>query len=171
VDWVRDHERKPVESSVANAELERLRRIAAQQGNVTVEELSLDLRKAMWAGAGIVRDATGLEEALQAIRRVKERLSEVVAGDLRTFHGLLSLHSMVTVSDLIARAALARTESRGAHYRSDFSEEDNEHWLRNTVLVKGPDGAPVLKTEPVLDRVGLEDRLGLDTMKLGGCTN
>jgi len=38
---------------------------------------------------------------------------------------------MLTVSEMVCRAALTRTETRGAHYRADFPEEDNKNWLKS----------------------------------------
>jgi succinate dehydrogenase/fumarate reductase flavoprotein subunit len=53
------------------------------------------------------------------------------------------------VAELVTCSALARRESRGAHYRSDFPESDDAHWLRNIYLRRAPDGAVELWQEPV----------------------
>jgi succinate dehydrogenase/fumarate reductase flavoprotein subunit len=47
---------------------------------------------------------------------------------------------MFLVSEMVCRAALKRTESRGAHYREEYSAEDNDNWLKNIVIRKeGPE--------------------------------
>ncbi|MDQ3815793.1 MAG: hypothetical protein M3347_17915, partial [Armatimonadota bacterium] len=46
----------------------------------------------------------------------------------------IELVNMLTIARLIVRAALERTESRGAHYRTDFPETDDEHWRRHILL-------------------------------------
>jgi succinate dehydrogenase/fumarate reductase flavoprotein subunit len=48
----------------------------------------------------------------------------------------LELKNMIVLAEIICRAALLRTESRGAHYRSDYPEEDNDNWLKNIVIQK-----------------------------------
>jgi fumarate reductase flavoprotein subunit len=81
----------------------------------------------MWEKVGIVRDAAGLLEAqaeLNALDRALDTCSLPSAE--RTFnltwHDWLNLKSLVSVSRAIAAAAVARRDSRGAHYRSDFPD-------------------------------------------------
>jgi L-aspartate oxidase len=72
--------------------------------------VTVDLRKAMWRDAGLVRDGSGLE-------------------------GLIG--SSHPVAGLVARSALARTESRGGHFRVDFPHENPELDAMHTVLRSG----------------------------------
>jgi succinate dehydrogenase/fumarate reductase flavoprotein subunit len=53
----------------------------------------------------------------------------------------IDLRNLLTAADLIARSALLREESRGAHYRSDFPATDNARWLRNIHLSRDGAGA------------------------------
>ncbi len=64
---------------------------------------------------------------------------------------------MLLISEMICRAALLRTESRGSHFRSDFPEEDNTNWLKNIIVRK--EGVKMkLETVPVfLDPVSFEE--------------
>jgi succinate dehydrogenase/fumarate reductase flavoprotein subunit len=55
---------------------------------------------------------------------------------------------MLIASALIARSALAREDSRGAHYREDFPDTDHTNWLKNIYLARNG-GGPKLWTEPV----------------------
>jgi len=89
-----------------------------------VEGLRDELHELMWQEAGIVRDAASLSRAIAALGKLRERLhaTGVEAGDLRynlTWHDWLNLDSLLEVSSAICTAALARTDSRGAHFRSD----------------------------------------------------
>jgi L-aspartate oxidase len=72
-----------------------------------------EVKKIMWDRVGIVRDQTGLKESLAD-------LSEIAARPLNT-----RSWNFVTLARLVAEAAIARRESRGAHYRSDYAETDS----------------------------------------------
>jgi L-aspartate oxidase len=76
-----------------------------------------DLRTLAWNACGIVRSGAGLCEAIE---RLKAMPQERVEQPRRAQFELRNLH---TVTSLIARCALAREESRGGHYRSDFPEK------------------------------------------------
>ena len=58
------------------------------------------------------------------------------------------LQSLLDVAETIVVSALARQESRGAHYRSDFTKRDDVHWLKHT-LARRTSGGPALLYEPV----------------------
>jgi succinate dehydrogenase / fumarate reductase flavoprotein subunit len=58
------------------------------------------------------------------------------------------LQSLLDVGETIIASALARQESRGAHYRSDFPKRDDAQWLKHTVARRTPQG-PALTYEPV----------------------
>ena len=77
-------------------------------------DLEQALRDLMWAEVGVIRSADGLERALDEIDRIEEKAAQ----------GASELRSMLTVSRLVAESALARTESRGGHFRADHPETD-----------------------------------------------
>ncbi|OAI39043.1 hypothetical protein AYO38_08395 [bacterium SCGC AG-212-C10] len=88
------------------------------------------LRQTMWECAGIERDVEGLRRGLK-----------VVGGDTPADHHLVTgdgewheRQRAATIARLMLTAALQRTESRGAHYRSDFPNRDDEHWQRRQVF-------------------------------------
>jgi L-aspartate oxidase len=71
-----------------------------------------ELRDLMSANVGVIRNGAGLAVALRSIRRMISRTNDIEA------------HNMLTTSLFVAAAALARRESRGAHFRSDFPQSD-----------------------------------------------
>jgi L-aspartate oxidase len=79
-----------------------------------------EVKRIMWNSVGIVRDERGLKDSLRA-------LEEIAARPLNT-----RSWNFVTLARLVAEAALARLESRGAHYRSDYPERDDENFSRHT---------------------------------------
>ena len=89
--------------------------------------LRKQLQEAMWDEVGVMRTETGLKRGLTRIATVSDALMDVgVAADNLAFnltwHDWLNLRSLFDVSEVITKAALARENSRGAHYREDFPE-------------------------------------------------
>ena len=64
------------------------------------------------------------------------------------WHTALDLHSLLTVAEAIARSAITRRESRGAHFREDHPEKDESEGNLNTVIKKHADGSMVVTREP-----------------------
>ena len=86
------------------------------------------LRRAMWEKAGLLRDAEGLLSLREDLERLSERLPNPVD------RNSLEMNNLVTVASLITESALAREESRGAHFRNDFPVRDDEHFARHSVV-------------------------------------
>jgi len=69
----------------------------------------------------------------------------------------LEFQNMLLLSDMICRAALLRTESRGSHYRDDFPQENNIDWLKNIVVRKDGDKARLEPVPVSLDLLAFEE--------------
>jgi succinate dehydrogenase / fumarate reductase flavoprotein subunit len=113
-----------------------------------------DLQEMMQEKAGIVRTEGELNEALAAIEKLKARADQTGVDHNRDYnpgwHTALDLEHLLTVSQAIATAALARRESRGGHFRDDHPKKDEQHFGKvNHVLRKAPDGTMRLSTVPV----------------------
>jgi succinate dehydrogenase / fumarate reductase flavoprotein subunit len=105
------------------------------------------LQDCMESFVGIVRQADELTQGVEEIVRLKEVAKNVKAHGSSQYnpgwHEALSLKNMLITSEAVARAALMREESRGAHTRLDFEGERDE-WLKyNIVSKKGADGQMV----------------------------
>jgi len=90
-----------------------------------LERVRHALYEVMWNDVGILRDAAGLARARARLEELRGELEAtgVAGSDLRynlTWHDWLNLSNLLTVSSAIATAALAREDSRGAHFREDF---------------------------------------------------
>jgi succinate dehydrogenase / fumarate reductase flavoprotein subunit/fumarate reductase flavoprotein subunit len=111
-----------------------------------------ELGKIMWESVGIVRNGANLTHALEQITTLSKRATQLSGSGSRAFNltwqQALDLRNMLTASALIARSALAREDSRGAHYREDFPNTDHANWLKNIYLARNGEG-PKLWTEPV----------------------
>ena len=120
-------------------------------GGAEVYAIQRELRDVMWERAGLVRDAEGLGVAAATLERLTERLGVVGVpghGPLNTaWQDWLNLDSQLTAARLIVASALARRESRGAHWRRDFPVPAATPPV--CVRVQRRDGAPLVWAEPV----------------------
>ncbi|RXF74165.1 L-aspartate oxidase [Hansschlegelia zhihuaiae] len=111
------------------------------------------LYETMWDDVGVLRDAQGLASAEARLAELSEAVERSGApdGDRRydlTWMDRLNLESLVLVSRAVCAAAIARVDSRGAHFREDFPETSDLATSRYTVVRQAGDGLDV-STEPV----------------------
>jgi L-aspartate oxidase len=108
------------------------KKAASQNGPVDagIEELIGQIQDVMWEGAGIVRTRVGMQEAIKVLEGLGPRVAHPRT---RRAHEAANLH---LAGLLVARSALAREESRGAHYRIDYPGHDDKKFLKHSV-VKG----------------------------------
>jgi len=140
---------------ITSASLEATaRRLTAPLGRAAtgdLYDLQRGLREVMWEKVGLVRDARELTGALDAIERIAERLEGVGVPGGPAFNlawqDWLNLESQTTAARLIALSALARRESRGAHFRRDFPAA--EPGPPFSVRVQERAGVPAVWEEPV----------------------
>ena len=93
----------------------------------------MKIRDVMWRDVGILRSRKELTEGIEQLQALELPKSEKPG---RAAHELRNLH---TLALLIARSALAREESRGSHYRSDFPYRDDEDLGKHSAVQKGSD--------------------------------
>jgi succinate dehydrogenase / fumarate reductase flavoprotein subunit len=107
------------------------------------------LQETMQANVGIIREKGELEKALEDLEGLKKEAETMKAPGTSQYnpgwHEALSMKSLLITSEVVARAALMREESRGAHTRNDFPGE-REEWLQyNVIIKKGASGMEVEK--------------------------
>jgi succinate dehydrogenase / fumarate reductase flavoprotein subunit/fumarate reductase flavoprotein subunit len=111
-----------------------------------------ELGKIMWERVGIVRSGEQLKQALDEINLLTTGAEKMKVAGGRAFNltwqQALDMRNMLLASELIARSALLREESRRAHYREDFTKTDDANWLRNIYLARNGTGLKSW-TEPV----------------------
>ena len=112
-----------------------------------------DLQHTMQNLVGIVRRADEMERALEELGVLGERARKVAVTGNREYNGgwhtALDLHNLLTVSELITRAANQRKESRGAHFRDDYPQKDDSIGRCNIVVQRSESGEPQLSSEPL----------------------
>jgi fumarate reductase (CoM/CoB) subunit A len=106
---------------------------------VRPREMKKRLQRMMEQNAALKRDAAGLGEVIESMTALRQELPRIQIPAVRIFNyemqEALEVSFMVQVAELVARAALCRTESRGHHYRSDYPQEDPA-WLKHTLIQK-----------------------------------
>jgi succinate dehydrogenase / fumarate reductase, flavoprotein subunit len=112
-----------------------------------------DLQHMMQDLVGIVRRAAEMERALEELRKLNERAHKVAVAGNREYNGgwhtALDLRHLLTVSELITRAAMERKESRGAHFRDDYPDKNEAIGRCNIILGRNGSGEPQMTREPV----------------------
>ncbi len=123
-------------------EKERERVFAPMERGEGIKQVKIRRRltKLMWDKVGIFRNEKDLQIALQEIKKMqREDVPKLyVEGKFTRYNiewiSTLEVSDMLLVSEMIARAALMRRESRGASYRVDYPTLDNKNWFKNIVI-------------------------------------
>ncbi len=133
----------------------RLRGILDRPANGDrVASVRRDMGVTMDRHLGVYRNEVGMTEALADIGRLKERYTTVPVDDKGQVFNTdlifaLELGFMLDCAEAIALSGLERKDSRGAHSRTDFTERDDENWLKH-VLVSHSDDGPKVSHLPVV---------------------
>ncbi len=118
-------------------------------------QVQYDLQDTMQELVGIARNQAEMDQAVEKIAALKQRADIATAPGNREYnpgwHTALDLFNLLTVSEAVARAAAQRQESRGAHFREDYPEKDEEWGKTSLVVKKGSDGTMEVSREPVME--------------------
>ncbi|OPY67564.1 MAG: Fumarate reductase flavoprotein subunit [Syntrophorhabdaceae bacterium PtaU1.Bin034] len=142
-DYLRNNGAAPDEKVVNRKKAEIEKKIARMTGEGSERPFKIldELRKTMNEYVGIFRTREELQKGLQKLLEIKERYKNIRLSS-SALHmnyeliGGLELEHMVDVSHAITLGALLREESRGAHFRRDFSTRNDEEWLKHTLVAR-----------------------------------
>jgi succinate dehydrogenase flavoprotein subunit len=128
--------------------------IRKEGGTERIATLRTEMTRTMETSAGIYRDEASLREACDRLAGLRERFTRIHVDDrsLRFNTALtsaLELDFMLDVAEAIAHSALARTESRGSHQRTDHPKRDDERYLKHTMAYR-TGGAPRIEYRDVI---------------------
>jgi succinate dehydrogenase / fumarate reductase flavoprotein subunit len=138
---------------VFNEEKRIFDEILGRRGDEKVSTIRDTMRKVLNENVWVFRTEEGLQSALKEIKHLRERFKNINIEDkTRTFNmqliETLQLDFMLDLAEVTIISALARTESRGAHYRLDYPNRDDKKWLVHTLAYYTKEG-PKLEYLPV----------------------
>jgi succinate dehydrogenase / fumarate reductase flavoprotein subunit len=128
--------------------------IARPRGSRRVSEIKDELGDTMNSHVAVYRDEAGLKQAHEVVRRLKEEAQRAYVDDRGTVFnqdvlGAIELGYMLDCAEAIVVGALERKESRGAQYRTDYPERNDDEWLKHiNISVNGAD-VPRVSYSPV----------------------
>jgi fumarate reductase flavoprotein subunit len=123
-------------------------------GRERISEIREEMQRTMEQSAGIYRSRDSLQQAAAKLSELQERFRDIGLDDRgHAFNtelvAALELGSMVDVAESIIQCALHRTESRGAHQRTDFPTRDDQKFLAHSVVTRTAEGTPAVNYLPV----------------------
>ena len=148
-------ELKPVSGDPVAKNRKRIQDFMENPGDENIEDVAQSLKTTMMENMGVFRDKAKMEIALNDIQVLKSRFKQAGIMDKgKRFNtellAALETEHLLTFSEVVVFGGLARTESRGAHYRTDYAKRDDESWLKHTLAKKVDEGTlPDLSYKPV----------------------
>lgn len=145
---------KAIDDSAANGDREHIQEMLDRDEGEGFGQVRLEMGQVMNQHLAVFREQAGMEEAQSKLTGLRERYAGVSVTDKgKTFNTNLiftiELGFMLDCAQAIAAGAPERTESRGAHFRTDMPERDDENWLKHVLLTRGPEG-PEISYLPVV---------------------
>lgn len=130
-----------------------LTNFAARSGKENTRALHIELGDVMTENVTVVRHNSNLEKTLSKLSELEDRLNYISIPDSTKWSNqslfyAREVHYMFDIAKIITKGALARNESRGAHYKPDYPKRNDEEWLKTT-LASFKDGDPILSYQEV----------------------
>ncbi|MFC2060820.1 FAD-binding protein, partial [Chloroflexota bacterium] len=137
-------------TDVAPSQIEEEKsRLSHISGTLDPAGVTASVQKTMWEQAGVIRDKVHLQDAISKFEQLRKETALQLSGD--DLFAALEAADLILTGELVARAALAREETRGAQIRDDYPDADDKNWLKHVCLTsRGGDIA--VSTVPVVTK-------------------
>ena len=136
---------RPATQEDAQRTLNEIGFVLSNNGNETITNLREELQQCMTANAGAFRTKETLEIAIAKVKDLRERFKNIRIKDKSKVFNTemqeaIEFGHMIDYSAFIVESAIARNESRGAHFREDFDTRDDENFLKHTMAYMDNEG-------------------------------
>jgi fumarate reductase (CoM/CoB) subunit A len=141
-EFVKSVSQREIPRDMINEKTESINEIYERDIGINYLEIAEKLKQIMSENAWIIKTEEKLNIALGEVIKLKQEAKSNIILPKKTYRnlkGALETLNMIEVSELIIRASIIRTESRGAHYREDYPEQDDKNWLKNIIFYKEKD--------------------------------
>lgn len=165
-EYVKDKPKQPKTNALERTlkrEEENFNQMLKSNGNENPYKINAELRKLMPEKAGLFRDEKLMTEGLEQIKTLKERFKKVRAVSSGSKFNLdkiwfLEIKANLDVAEALMAGGLARKESRGSHYRTDFPKRDDVNWLKHTIATYTPEGPKLSYSEVQITKYQPQER-------------
>jgi len=165
-EYSKDKPKQPKTNALERAlkrEEENLSQMLKSNGKENPYTINAELRELMPERAGLFRDEKLMAEGLAQIKTLKERFKKIrpiASGSKFNFDKTwaLEIKGNLDVAEVVMAGGLARKESRGSHYRTDFPKRDDVNFLKHTMATYAPEGPELSYREVQITKYQPEER-------------
>ncbi|MHB1646676.1 MAG: FAD-binding protein [Candidatus Acididesulfobacter diazotrophicus] len=153
-DYIKNVDFSKFDESTVKRDEEIFENIKKSAGKERHGLLKTELQEDMRKNVGVFREESLMKKAIEKIEELKERAKNVGVDDKSHLFNTdiieaFEFKNILLIAEIIAKGAVMRQESRGAHYRNDFPERDDEKWLKHTIAKLNPKGGIDFDFSPV----------------------
>ncbi|MBW2279370.1 MAG: FAD-binding protein [Deltaproteobacteria bacterium] len=147
----------------AEAEHGRMDALRNKVGGEQIAVIRREMQASMESGCGVFRDQGSMDATVAALRQLKGRYADIGLSDRSKVFNTeivqaMELRNMLDVAEAVAQTAAVRTESRGAHTRTDYPTRDDSQFLKHSLVNFSPQGPEIGYRDVTLTRWTPEER-------------